>query len=127
MKIARHAPIYLLVQVVGYLIDLGCFMALVQIEAWPIVWSNYSAKAISGTTTFVLHRYVTFPEGQKQSLTRQALKYYTLLIVNTQINTLFLLGIDFLLDNVFIAKLLAEGASFVLSYLISKRFVFRGE
>ena len=75
----------------------------------------------------MLHRYFTFPDGRTEPLGKQALKYYTLLIVNTQVNTLFLLGIDFLIDNVFVSKLMAEGASFVLSYLISKRFVFKGK
>ena len=127
MRANAHIPIYIGVQIIGYLVDLACFMGLVQLEAWPIVWSNYSAKTVSGTTTFFLHRYFTFPDGRAEPLGRQALKYYTLLIINTQVNTLFLLGIDFLIDNVFVSKLMAEGASFVLSYLISKRFVFKGK
>lgn len=120
-----HLPVYVAVQVIGYLADLACFMGLVQLEAWPIIWSNYTAKAISGTTTFLLHRYFTFPEGRHEPVARQAIKYYTLLFINTQFNTLFLLGMNALIDHVFVAKLIAEGASFVLSYLVSKRFVFR--
>ncbi len=126
MKANAHIPIYLGVQVIGYLVDLACFMGLVQLEAWPIVWSNYSAKTISGTITFLLHRYFTFPDGRSAPLGRQALKYYTLLVINAQVNTVFLLGVDFLIDHVFFSKLIAEGASFLLSYLISKRFVFKG-
>lgn len=126
MRTNAHIPIYVGVQVVGYLVDLVCFMGLVQLEVWSIVWSNYSAKAISGTTTFLLHRYFTFPDSRAESLGRQALKYYTLLVINAQVNTVFLLGVDFLIDHVFFSKLIAEGASFLLSYLISKRFVFKG-
>lgn len=127
MKANAHVPIYIGVQIIGYLVDLACFMALVQLEAWPIIWSNYGAKTISGTTTFFLHRYFTFPDGRSEPLGGQALKYYTLLIINAQVNTLFLLGVDFLIDHVLLSKLIAEGASFLLSYLISKRFVFKGK
>lgn len=82
--------------------------------SWP--WFSLKPGLSSGPTTAQRPSpgpprfFYTAISRFREPLGGQALKYYTLLIINAQVNTLFLLGVDFLIDHVLLSKLIAEGA-----------------
>lgn len=116
---------YILIQLLAYGIDLGLFVLLVKSGmAGPIV-SNIAAKVAAGVFAFVIHRSFTFQGATTASVKRQAILYSLLLAINVPLTSgVLALVLIWLTEPVF-AKPLADSICILLTFGLSKFFIFR--
>lgn len=114
---------YTLIQLAAYLIDMGVFLLAVGwLPVGPLV-ANIFAKIAAGTFAFVLHRQFTF---QMSDLAphAHAIKYFFLLSLNIPIASGVLALFLLVIPHVVLSKVLADIACVILTYGLSKYFVF---
>lgn len=118
---------YVAIQVISYVIDMGMFLLLLKTElAGPIV-SNMIAKLLAGFFAFVLHRSFTFRVENDLTIRHQAMRYFLLLAINIPFASALLAVVLLIITEPVIAKLIADVVSVVLTYAISKHFIFSGK
>jgi putative flippase GtrA len=114
---------YLLGQVLAYFVDFGLFYLFF------IVWNVYPpaanaiGKVAAASFAFLFHRQFTF-QAHRESVAAQAVKYVSLLILNTVLSSVLL---SFALDlsaPVVEAKLVVDLGLILMNYGLTKVFVF---
>ena len=89
----------------------------------PIV-ANVFGKIAAGCFAFIAHRNFTFQSNDAWSRDRQAFRYFFLLALNVPISSgilsLFLIPVG----AAGIAKVLSDSVCILISYLVSKKFIF---
>jgi putative flippase GtrA len=114
---------YSSIQLAAYLIDMGVFLLAVGWSpAGPLV-ANLFAKVAAGIFAFFLHRQFTF-EMSDVAPRAHAYKYFLLLSLNIPIASGALALFLLLLPHVVLSKVLADIACVILTYGLSKHFVF---
>ncbi|MBT9159940.1 MAG: hypothetical protein DDT27_00521 [Dehalococcoidia bacterium] len=117
---------YMLVQVLAYGLDMGGFILLVShfdIEPIP---ANMVSKILAGVFAFVAHRRFTFGVAVTGTKVLQGRRYFTLLALNIPLSALVLGAMLWVIPMAVAAKFFADMIYVVLTYWLSKRFVFIG-
>lgn len=117
---------YLSVQLVGYGLDMGTFILLVTYAAIDPIPANIVGRLLSGVFAFFIHRRFTFHEAEHGAKVQQAMRYFTLMVVNLPISSLILSGTLWLIPWTTAAKFVADVLGVFLTYWLTKRFVFLG-
>lgn len=109
----------------SFLLDYGLF-CLLSVRTGRVVVSNVAARLISGSVNYTVNRKLVFESraGVGTSLLQYALLAAGILGVNTLSLWLLVTGLGL---NRYLAKILVEAALFAASYLIQKRWIFRGK
>ncbi len=120
MTLAR----YILVQIVAYGLDLGGFYALFSTGIASPVIANVGGKLLAGVFAFFAHRSFTFGVHGHERRLGHAVKYFTLLAINTPVSSAILAGLLLFMRHVTPAKVIADVLSVGLTFLVTKHFVF---
>ncbi|WP_248799625.1 GtrA family protein [Pseudomonas sp. MWU13-2105] len=114
---------YIIIQVFAYALDMGAFIFLAFIFKDKLVLMNIAGKVIAGIFAFFLHRHFTFESTQGSKKT-QALRYFSLLAINIPFSSaIFTIGLHFL-NHPTLVKFISDILCVMLTYWISKLFVF---
>jgi putative flippase GtrA len=117
---------YGMIQVIAYALDMGTFVLLMTVvEDYPMP-ANVIAKLIAGLFAFFAHRHFTFQSTAGSSKT-QSLRYFTLLGLNIPIASLLLTAGLYIIDSPVAVKCVSDVACVLITYWISKRFVFKAQ
>lgn len=117
---------YLMVQLVGYGLDMGSFVLLITYFAIDPIPANIVGRLISGVFAFFIHRRFTFSEAESGPKVQQAARYFTLMVVNLPISSLILSATLWMIPMATLAKFVADVMGIFLTYWLTKRFVFLG-
>lgn len=117
---------YVAIQLFAYLIDMGGFLLLIH-SSWsgPFV-ANVAGKTAAGLFAFVAHRHFTFQGAHKSGRKAQAVKYFVLLALNMPLSTAVLAVLLMIIEHAALAKGIADGICVLLTYWLSKTFIFAG-
>ena len=105
-----------------FIIDFIIYSLILTISK-NIILSNIVARIISSITNFSINKNIVFKE--KSNLKKQILKYFSLVIIILFLNTTLLKLISHII-NPYLSKLIIELILFILSYLIQKKYIFKG-
>jgi putative flippase GtrA len=115
---------YLSIGMMGYAIDLGGYVLLLSLH-WSLlgpIGASILSKISSSVVSFMAHRCFTFRVSHQR--TQQALRYFTLVFLNTQFTIVLLMLYLLWITDPIKAKLAADITGVFLSYWLSKQFVF---
>ena len=118
---------YVLIQLLAYGIDMGLFLVLLHSGFASTIGCNILAKLCAGVFAFMSHRHFTFHLNEKASIGQQAIRYLSLLALNIPIASAVLAFLLVWIANPVVAKFMADVCCVVLSYILSKRFIFTGQ
>jgi putative flippase GtrA len=118
---------YIIVQILAYGLDMGGFLLLLKMDIFEPVAANIAGKFTAGIFGFIANRNFTFLSSDDVDIKKQAFRYFVLLALNIPFSTailgLFLLWIN----EPAVAKFLADGIGVLLTYIISKKFIFTSQ
>jgi putative flippase GtrA len=115
---------YILVQIVAYGLDLGGFYALFSTGIASPVVANIGGKLLAGVFAFFAHRSFTFGVQGPEQRIAHAVKYFTLLAINTPVSSAILAGLLLFMSHVTAAKVIADVLSVGLTFVVTKHVVF---
>lgn len=118
---------YVLIQLLAYGIDMGLFLVLLHSGFSSAIGCNVLAKFCAGVFAFMSHRYFTFHVNEKASISQQAIRYFSLLALNIPIASAVLALLLVWIANPVAAKFMADISCVVLTYILSKRFIFTSQ
>jgi putative flippase GtrA len=116
---------YIGIQLLAYGIDIGLFLIVLNSGLTGPITANVMAKLAAGTFAFLLHRVFTFRVTRLAGARRQAILYFMLLALNIPVaSAIFAVLLVWVSDQI-VAKFLADVVCVILTYALSKHFVFR--
>lgn len=115
---------YLMVQLVGYGLDMGTFIVLMSYFAMGPISANIGGRLLSGIFAFFIHRRFTFGVAGSGGQVQQAARYFMLMIVNLPISAVILSATLWVISIPTLAKFVADVMGVLLTYWMTKRFVF---
>ena len=125
--VSFKAVVYALVGVVNTAIDYGVFIAAHAIFGLPLLAANALSWTVAVSNSYLLNSTITFAAESGRKLRWSA--YFTFVasgIIGWLANTAALLvAVEVLLLPVWLAKLLAAMASFLVNFSLSQFVVFR--
>jgi putative flippase GtrA len=113
-----------LIQVFAYGIDMGVFLFLIQFNLVGPISANIFSKLAAGCFAFVVHRRYTFNVAGASLMRRQAVRYFIVLAANVPVASALLVFILIWVPLPVVAKFLSDIVMVVLSYALSKKFIF---
>jgi putative flippase GtrA len=116
---------YLLIQVFAYGIDMGIFLLIIHSHLSGPIIANIASKLAAGCFAFVAHRRFTFNVMGSGLVGGQALRYFVVLAVNVPVASVILLFFLLWIPPPVVAKFLSDIVIVSLSYMLSKKFIFR--
>jgi len=115
---------YLIIGVIVYLIDMFFFLFSFYFLELNVMVSNIAAKLLAGFAGFFLHRGITFNVDRTNYNATQKFKYL-LLMLFTNIGSIILFYFAlFFLQYEILAKFITDVVVIVLSYALSKFWIF---
>ena len=118
---------YLFAGVLIYLIDMLSFVFAFYLLGINEIFANSFAKIFAGILGFFLHKKITFQVNTLESSTVQQYRYLLLLLL-TSVSAIGLFRFILLvIEDLILAKLISDILIVILSFLISKRWVFSTE
>ncbi len=118
---------YVAIQVLAYVIDMGVFLVILRSEVFMPLVANILGKVAAGVFAFVAHRVFTFRVAEKASKKHQAIRYFALLGLNIPLSSAVLYLMLVYIANPVVAKFISDVVCLVLTYSLSKHFVFVGK
>ncbi len=107
----------------SFLLDYLLFSVIFSLSGSKAI-SNLTARVFSSIFNFMLNKKLVF--GNKESLAKSALKYFSLAAVILAVNTLLLeLLARYAVKNAYIAKIIVEVLLFMFSWTMQRCFVFK--
>lgn len=107
----------------SFLVDYLLFSVIFLLSGSKTI-SNLTARVFSSIFNFMLNKKLVF--GNKESLAKSALKYFSLAAVILAVNTLLLeLLARYAVKNAYIAKIIVEVLLFMFSWTMQRCFVFK--
>jgi len=122
MEFAR----YIGVQLLAYVVDMGGFIALTHMNVPPL-WANGTSKVLAGLFAFLAHRAFTFEGSARHAASGQAIRYWILLALNVPLSSAVLAALLMVLDSPVWSKFVADALCVLLTYWLTRRFVFLNE
>ncbi|WP_168207235.1 GtrA family protein [Tardiphaga sp. vice278] len=116
---------YIAVAVAAYLVDIGVFSLLYQSGMASLAVANIAGKICTAVFGFFVHRSVTFQLTSNHSIVKEAVKYFTVVILWAPLTTWLLLLLVHILPTATIAKIVADTIGVLASFTISKLFIFQ--
>ncbi|MDR3238493.1 MAG: bifunctional glycosyltransferase family 2/GtrA family protein [Clostridiales bacterium] len=108
-------------------LDFGLFVLLSAFvfshAKFGIAISTILARIVSGLCNFLFNRFIVFGEKRKGALMKYLFLFLAQMFLSAQLTTL--LAVELL--NAPIAKLVADAALFLLSFILQRKFIFRRE
>lgn len=117
---------YVFIQLIAYAIDLGVFVLIVSSGLSEPLVANISSKIAAGAFAFICHRNFTFDAKYRGSSGSQAIRYAVVLGLNIPLTTALLALAMLWIEHVTLAKVCADAAGVVITFWISRVFVFAG-
>lgn len=114
---------YISIQLVAYGLDMGSFLLVINFFGDHPVWANVVSKMIAGTFAFFAHRQLTFT-GHGRSAHVEMVKYVVLLLANVPMTSAVLIVLLRWMDDVALAKFIADVSCVGITFLLAKFFVF---
>jgi putative flippase GtrA len=125
--VSFKAVVYALVGVVNTAIDYSVFLSAVAVLGLPLVAANTLSWAVAVSVSYILHSTITFAAESGRKL--RWLGYFTFIasgiagwLANT---TALVVAVEVLHLPIWLAKLLAVTASFIVNFSLSNFVVFR--
>ena len=115
---------YVIIQLLAYIIDMLVFLITLKLDLFGPIVANIFGKTSAGLFAFITHRNFTFQVSNRVDRKRQAIRYFMILGSNIPISTGILSVCLLWISEPVIAKILADCIGVVLSYLLSKHFIF---
>lgn len=115
---------YLAIQVLAYGIDMGVFLFVLHFGLLGPIFANIVAKLLAGCFAFAAHRSFTFGVNDGSLIGRQSVRYFLLLAINIPIASAILALVLQWVPAPAVAKFLSDVVCVVISYALSKHFVF---
>lgn len=115
---------YIFIQILAYVIDMGVFLTLIYLGLSGPIISNVLGKIAAGTFAFLAHRNFTFCLDKDKRNGKQPIRYILLLGLNVPVSTAALGLILFMIDSPVIAKLSSDVVVVLLTFWLSKTWVF---
>lgn len=115
---------YLMVQLVGYGLDMGTFILLMSYFSMGPISANIGGRLLSGIFAFFVHRKFTFGGSVSGGQFQQAVRYFLLMVVNLPISAAILSATLWVIHIPTAAKFAADVMGVLLTYWLTKRFVF---
>lgn len=115
---------YLLVQVFAYGLDMGLFILLLSHLGVQALVANVVGKVFAGLFAFAVHRCFTFGVARVRGAGLQAARYFALLALNIPLSALVLNFMLWVIPAAVLAKLVTDVSCVLITYWLSKRFVF---
>lgn len=119
MEFARYVG----VQLLAYVVDMGGFIALTHLSLPPI-WANGASKVLAGLFAFLAHRTFTFEGSTRHAAGGQAMRYWILLALNVPVSSAVLAALMMVLDSPVWSKFIADALCVLLTYWLTRKFVF---
>lgn len=113
---------YVVTQLLAYCVDMGTFLISLSVSS-PIT-ANIFGKLAAGIFAFLMHRIITFRVNDQEGALSQAVRYFLLLALNVPLASAILAALLVFVNNLVVAKLLADGVCVVLTYSLSKHLIF---
>jgi Predicted membrane protein len=114
---------YNAVQILAYGLDLGSFTLLVYVGT-ELIPANVAAKLVAGLFAFAMHKVFTFQKRGSGRVWREAVVYFSLLMVNIPVSSGILAALTAILPTT-AAKVMADVSCMALTFLLTRMFVFR--
>ncbi len=118
---------YVAIQVLAYAIDMGVFLVILRYEVFMPLVANILGKVAAGVFAFVAHRVFTFRVAEKTSKKHQAIRYFVLLGLNIPLSSAVLYLMLIYIANPAVSKFISDVVCLLLTYSLSKHFVFVGK
>jgi putative flippase GtrA len=117
---------YLVVVVLGFVLDLGLAILLVK-GGWSTSFASTAGLVCGATSNFIIHRYWTFSNAEPGAMIPQILTYAAsvAMILPIRLAVLAMLGYLPVSIDDSLSLFLATGVSFVVNFFVLKRLVFR--
>ena len=115
---------YVTIQLLAYVFAMGGFLLILQVENLGPLIANIIGNSVAGIFAFTAHRSFTFRANEPANNNRQAIKYFFTLALYIPFSTFILSLFSLLISEPIIAKLTADGTCVLLSYSISKKYIF---
>ena len=115
---------YIIIQLLAYALDMGGFVLILKIGIFEPLIANVGGKVVAGSFAFIAHRNLTFRSNETADKNRQAIRYFVMLALYVPFSTAILSFFLMWIKEPEIAKLLSDGICVVISYLISRKFIF---
>lgn len=122
-KIYKEIIKFSLSSIMSFLIDYVLYI-LFNLLTSNIVLSNILARIISGTTNYCVNKSLVFKSTK--TVKNTFYKYVVLAITILIFNTLLVLLLSNIM-NIYLAKLLTEVILFIVSWLVQKIIIFKGD
>jgi len=119
---AREISLYVLVGILGLLLDSGVFFSLIYFGCGPVV-SQWAGASIGAIHNSIWHHYAVF--NHDMSLRHTAIPNTMLSFFTVAISGPILLAVSQWLDSVIAAKIIVLGGTTVATYLFRKMLIFR--
>ncbi|MFJ3120886.1 GtrA family protein [Pseudomonas protegens] len=114
------------IQVLAYALDMGTFLLLLYFFQNEPVLANIAGKGVAGLFAFFLHRHFTFQSTAGSSKV-QAVRYFSLLAINIPAASVLLGAGLYFFDNPTVVKFVSDVACVLLTYWLSKVFIFHSD
>jgi putative flippase GtrA len=115
---------YIAVQLLAYGLDMAAFLALTSAVKFEALISNVFSKIIAGVFAFIAHRVFTFQSAAEHDVSKQAVSYFLLLLVNLPLSSVIFYLLSKIIVHIVWAKFLSDVIGVFLTYWISKTLVF---
>ena len=115
---------YLGIQLLAYVLDLATFLVILKLGFFGPFVANVVGKLAAGFFAFIAHRKFTFCTNVVADRNRQATRYFFLLMINLPLSAGVLAVVLIWLDQLVIAKVVADLVSVSVTYWLSKSFIF---
>ncbi len=125
MKKNRQFILYSIIGFSGFFIDFGAFFLMVHVLQWNIYFSNIMSAFLGMTNNFLLNLNYNFKTTDDFWL--RYLSYCGVAGLGMVMSSIIIFcGVEILLWNVFLVKLLAIGLIVVILFNLNKRITFSG-
>jgi putative flippase GtrA len=115
---------YIFVQIAAYILDIGIFLIILNFDAFGPVGANIFSKICAGCFAFFVQRRFTFNIEKPDLVSKQAIRYFLVLLINIPIASIILAFIYFWLPFSTFAKIISDVICVGFSYLLSKKFIY---
>ena len=116
---------YVAIQIFAYFVEFSVFILLLLVSL-SLLEANVIAKIMAAAVAFTFHRVFTFSSTGETKVISQLGKYSTALLLNIPTSSAILFFLSQHIPSNFLSKMIADALCLILSFYISKYFVFQG-
>jgi len=122
-RIYKELINYTLVSIISAVIDLGLFSIFNKFLLLSIMISTIITRIISGLFNFLMNKNIVFKSYNKNSFIKYIILFITIMLLSGTFTSIF----NFIKIDTTIIKLFVDICLYVVSYVVQKRVVFKGD